>query len=192
MPIYPAPPPISKEGQHINSSFSVVICNRLQPLRITNQYIWLLQGIWKSPDDELLTLAATDGAIILMTARDLEPLLEFQPDEATDAAFANVNVGWGAKETQFHGKAGKESRTVGEIQQDKVNNVEKRSTKIVWRDDGQYFAVSYISNIDQIRRIRVFNREGQLQSTSEPVKQLGTALGRSNCYFKITPLGGNT
>ena len=43
-------------------------------------YFSYFQGIWKSPDDELLTLAATDGAIIVMTARDLEPLLEFQPE----------------------------------------------------------------------------------------------------------------
>lgn len=111
-----------------------------------------------------------------MTARDLEPLLEFQPEESSDAAFANVNVGWGTKETQFHGKAGKDSRTDGQIDQEKVENDEKKSTKVVWRDDGQYFAVSYVSDVDQVRRIRVFNREGQLQSTSEPVKQLGSAL----------------
>ena len=111
-----------------------------------------------------------------MTARDLEPLLEFQPEESSDAAFANVNVGWGTKETQFHGKAGKDSRTVGQIDQEKVENDENKSIKVVWRDDGQYFAVSYVSDIDQVRRIRVFNREGQLQSTSEPVKQLGPAL----------------
>ena len=98
--------------------------------------------------------------------------------ESSDAAFANVNVGWGTKETQFHGKAGKDSRTVGQIDQEKVdeNDGEKKSIKVVWRDDGQYFAVSYVSEVDQVRRIRVFNREGQLQSTSEPVKQLGPAL----------------
>ena len=98
--------------------------------------------------------------------------------ESSDAAFANVNVGWGTKETQFHGKAGKDSRIVGQIDQDKVeeNDTKKKSIKVVWRDDGQYFAVSYVSDIDQVRRIRVFNREGQLQSTSEPVKQLGPAL----------------
>ena len=98
--------------------------------------------------------------------------------ESSDAAFANVNVGWGTKETQFHGKAGKDSRTVGQIDQEKIeeNDAEKKSIKVVWRDDGQYFAVSYVSEVDQVRRIRVFNREGQLQSTSEPVKQLGPAL----------------
>ena len=49
-------------------------------------------------------------------------------------------------------------------------------SSIVWRDDGQYFAVSYVSKIDRVRRIRVFNREGQLQSTSEPVQNLGDSL----------------
>ena len=48
------------------------------------------QGIWKSPDDELLTLAATDGAIIVMTARDLEPLLEFQPEGQAHNIFSRI------------------------------------------------------------------------------------------------------
>ena len=135
-----------------------------------------LEGAWTSPDDELLVLGASDGAVILMTCGDFEPLLEFDPDEATDAAFANVNVGWGTKETQFHGKAGKAAREIVQEAPSAVQENEDRCIKVIWRDDGQYFAVSYVSKIDQIRRIRVFNREGQLQSTSEPVLDLGTSL----------------
>ena len=135
-----------------------------------------LEGAWTSPDDELLVLGASDGAVILMTCGDFEPLLEFDPDEATDAAFANVNVGWGTKETQFHGKAGKAAREIVQEAPSAVKENEDHCIKVIWRDDGQYFAVSYVSKIDQIRRIRVFNREGQLQSTSEPVLDLGTSL----------------
>ena len=131
-----------------------------------------LSGTWKSPDDELLILAAKDNAIILMTAGDYEPLLEFNPDEATNEAFANVNVGWGAKATQFHGKAGKAAR---EVNQEAPETTDKNDLKVVWRDDGMYFAVSFVGQ-DKIRRIRVFNRQGQLQSTSENVKSLGTSL----------------
>ena len=135
-----------------------------------------LEGAWTSPDDELLVLGASDGAVILMTCGDFEPLLEFDPDEATDAAFANVNVGWGAKETQFHGKAGKAAREITQEAPEAVKQDEDHAPKVVWRDDGQYFAVSYVSKIDQVRRIRIFNREGQLQSTSEPVLNLGSSL----------------
>ena len=135
-----------------------------------------LQTCVKSPDDELLLLVSNDGAIILMTARDFEPLIEFDPEDATNAAFANVNVGWGAKETQFHGKAGKAAREISQEVPEEVKEIDDDKTKVVWRDDGQYFAVNYVSKIDRIRRIRVFNREGQLQSTSEPVKSLGSCL----------------
>ena len=113
-----------------------------------------------------------------MTSGDFEPLLEFDPDEATDAAFANVNVGWGAKETQFHGKAGKAAREIAtDIPESAVvEGQDDCRVKVVWRDDGQFFAVSYVSKLDQVRRIRIFNREGQLQSTSEPVSNLGSSL----------------
>ena len=131
-----------------------------------------LTGVWKSPDDELLVLAAKDNAIILMTAGDFEPLLEFDPDVATNEAFANVNVGWGAKATQFHGKAGKAAR---EIVQESPEEAFENDLKVVWRDDGQYFAVSYVGQ-DKTRKIRVFNRQGQLQSTSENTKALGSSL----------------
>ena len=134
-----------------------------------------IQGIWKSPDDEILVLAAKDGAIILMTSRDFEPLMEFYPYEATDAAFANVNVGWGAKETQFHGRAGKAAREIVEEVVPVAEN-ENQAVFVDWRDDGLFFAISYVSPSDQIRKVRVFNREGQLQSTSELVSNLAPCL----------------
>lgn len=140
-----------------------------------------LDGIWKSPDDEVLVLSAKDGAIILMTSRDFEPLLEFNPDVENDAALANINVGWGAKETQFHGSIGKAGREVSKESPDTVQDNEDHKAKIVWRDDGQFFALSHVSRLDQIRKIRVFSREGQLQSTSETVRALGTCLAWKPC-----------
>lgn len=44
--------------------------------------------------------------------------------------------------------------------------------RIVWKEDGQHFAVSHISKAEEgieVRRIRIFSREGVLQSTSEDV-----------------------
>jgi hypothetical protein len=43
--------------------------------------------------------------------------------------------------------------------------------RIVWKGDGQNFAVSYITELNsmEIRKIRVFDRLGALQSTVEDV-----------------------
>lgn len=133
-----------------------------------------LCGVWRSPDDELLLLATSDGALLLMTARDFEPLVEFSVAEGQTGVLDPVNVGWGAKETQFHGSAGKEAREVAKDAQKPVGPNDNRQVSAVWREDGQYFAVSQVCN--DVRKIRVYSREGGLQSTSETVPQLGHCL----------------
>ncbi|KAG8220453.1 IKI3 family-domain-containing protein [Butyriboletus roseoflavus] len=98
---------------------------------------------------------------------------------ATDAP---INVGWGSKETQFHGSIGR-----AHLKADKDQaNVECESLvdndrpRITWRGDGAYFAVSSRSSRLQ-RVIRVYSREGRLQSTSETVPGLeASAAWRPN------------
>ncbi len=142
-----------------------------------------LQGLWKSPDDELLVLASNDGAVILMTSRDFEALLEFNPEPVENGGgeLANVNVGWGSKKTQFQGKIGKAAREAPAEASETVDaSKDDLKIRVAWRDDGQYFAVSHVCG-DQVRRIRVFSREGKLQSTSESVKKLGHSLAWKPC-----------
>ncbi len=106
-----------------------------------------------------------------------------------------VSVGWGSKETQFHGSEGKGARSKKEVQS-ALAEWDDKGTRIVWRADGLFFAVNavdpsigkilsklieYYSHVKDLlnsghRLIRVFNREGQLQSTSEPVSQLEQSL----------------
>ena len=66
-------------------------------------------GLSQSPDEELF-LIVTDAATLIIMTRDFEPLTEV-PLEPSDPTFKGeqeqINVGWGAKETQFHGSAGK-------------------------------------------------------------------------------------
>ena len=66
-------------------------------------------GLSRSPDEELF-LVVTDAATIILMTRDFDPLTEV-PLDPSDSTFrgeqAPVSVGWGTKETQFHGKAGK-------------------------------------------------------------------------------------
>ena len=66
-------------------------------------------GLSRSPDEELF-LVVTDAATVILMTSDFDPLTEV-PLDPSDSTFsgeqAPVSVGWGTKETQFHGKAGK-------------------------------------------------------------------------------------
>jgi len=94
---------------------------------------------------------------------------------------APIDVGWGSKQTQFHGSLGKAAAqtappsitsSVGSSPDDDM------LPRISWRGDGAFFVVSSLtpvpSSLDLLRRrvLRVYNREAALQSTSEPVAGL--------------------
>ena len=64
-----------------------------------------------SPDLEMLVLVTGEMAVVTMT-RDYSPVQEVSLLEAGQGAGAQVTVGWGSKETQFHGSEGKEARSV--------------------------------------------------------------------------------
>lgn len=51
-----------------------------------------------------------------------------------------------------------------------------RRPRVTWRGDGQLFAVSAVCPLTGARKIRVWNREGVLQATSEPIDGLEQAL----------------
>uniref|UniRef100_A0A8C4N4Z8 Elongator complex protein 1 n=1 Tax=Equus asinus asinus TaxID=83772 RepID=A0A8C4N4Z8_EQUAS len=114
-----------------------------------------------SPDQELVLLATGQQTLIMMT-KDFEPIMEQQihQDDFGESKF--ITVGWGRKETQFHGSEGRKNLD--------WNN------RITWRGDGQFFAVSVVCPDTGARKVRVWNREFALQSTSEPVAGLGPAL----------------
>ena len=59
-----------------------------------------------SPDQELLVVVNSLGVGTLLDC-DFNPVSEFKAtgEEAGENAF--INVGWGSKETQFHGTEGK-------------------------------------------------------------------------------------
>jgi len=127
-----------------------------------------------SPDMEVLVVISEEGKVLMMTRMwDVvheEPLFQ---DEFGEANF--VSVGWGSKETQFHGSEGKHNRSKKEIQTS-LAEWDDQKTRIVWRADGLYFAVNALDPTHGHRTVRVFNREGHLQSTSETVSQLEQSL----------------
>uniref|UniRef100_A0AAQ5X716 IkappaB kinase complex-associated protein n=1 Tax=Amphiprion ocellaris TaxID=80972 RepID=A0AAQ5X716_AMPOC len=121
-----------------------------------------------SPDEELVILTTGQETIIMMT-KDFEPITEvgIHQDDFGEGKF--ITVGWGKKETQFHGSEGKQAA------QKKIQPAvawDDRRPRVTWRGDGQLFAVSAICPQTGAMKIRVWNREGVLQATSEPINGL--------------------
>ena len=130
-----------------------------------------------SPDEELLAVSSRASTLLYMT-REFEPIAQISlgPDDLS--ASHHVSVGWGKRETQFQGKRAKALRdpTVPEkIDEGKLSGLEDRRTTISWRGDGAYVAINSVHE-DVRRVIRVYSREGVLDSASEPVDGLEGAL----------------
>ncbi|XP_034546427.1 elongator complex protein 1-like [Notolabrus celidotus] len=128
-----------------------------------------------SPDEELVILTTGQETIIMMT-KDFEPITEvgIHQDDFGEGKF--ITVGWGKKETQFHGSEGKQAaqRKTQEVQP--AATCDDRRPRVTWRGDGQLFAVSAVCPQTGARKVRVWNREGVLQATSEPINGLEQAL----------------
>ncbi|OXB66109.1 hypothetical protein ASZ78_012452 [Callipepla squamata] len=128
-----------------------------------------------SPDQELVLLVTGQQTLIMMT-RDFEPITEKQihQDEFGEGKF--VTVGWGKKETQFHGSEGKQAAQRKQTEVSPASSWDDGKPRVTWRGDGQFVAVSAVCPETGARKVRVWNRELMLQSTSEPVSGLEQAL----------------
>ncbi|XP_053858912.1 elongator complex protein 1 isoform X2 [Vidua macroura] len=128
-----------------------------------------------SPDQELVLLATGQQTLIMMT-RDFEPITEKQihQDEFGEGKF--VALGWGKKETQFHGSEGKQAAHRKQTEVLPASAWDDGRPRVTWRGDGQFIAVSAVCPETGARKVRVWSRELVLQSTSEPVSGLEQAL----------------
>ncbi|KAL2160879.1 hypothetical protein VTH06DRAFT_1076 [Thermothelomyces fergusii] len=132
-----------------------------------------------SPDEELLVIATGDAKVVFMS-RSFDVIAEvaLSPDDLKLSK--HVSVGWGKKETQFQGKGAKAKALRDPTIPEKVDegapspNDDGRCS-ISWRGDGAYVAVNFLQ--EGVRRvIRVYSREGELDSVSEPVDGLEGSL----------------
>ncbi|OWF47940.1 putative elongator complex protein 1 [Mizuhopecten yessoensis] len=128
-----------------------------------------------SPDLELLILTTGQNTFIMMT-REFDPITEntLHPENFGEAKF--VTVGWGKKETQFHGSVGKEAAKQKLEEVKPALPWDDQLPRVSWRGDGQLFVVSTISPDTGARKLRVWNRECEHQSTSENVDGVEQAL----------------
>lgn len=130
-----------------------------------------------SPDEELLAITTRAGTLLYMS-RDFENIINvaFTPDDLK--ASKQVSVGWGKSETQFKGKRAKALRdpTMPEVvDQGVLSPFDTKEVTLSWRGDGAYLAVNSVEP-ETRRVIRVYSREGTLDSVSEPVDGLEAGL----------------
>lgn len=128
-----------------------------------------------SPDQEVVVFCTGQETIILMT-KDFEPITEVEIHQNEFGEGKFITVGWGKKETQFHGSEGKQAAQKKAAEVQPAVPWDDRKPRITWRGDGQLFAVSAICPQTGARKIRVWNRECILQATSEAVNGLEQPL----------------
>ncbi|CAI6367549.1 unnamed protein product [Macrosiphum euphorbiae] len=133
----------------------------------------LISNILCSPDFERIILLTSQGKITLVT-ECFEPLNDFNIIEVELSEKLLVNVGWGKKETQFHGSEGKSKRVVKEVIGDE--NISDDSINICWRSDSLLFAIGFLDKVSNLRSIKIFNRDGILQYISEPLPGVEAVL----------------
>ncbi|XP_043231779.1 elongator complex protein 1-like [Amphibalanus amphitrite] len=133
-----------------------------------------LQAMCWSPDLELAALVTSQPALLLITA-EFEPVAELPLFSEEFGDMAPVTVGWGRKETQFHGSAGKAAAVASEPTAEPAGRDDGRP-RVTWRGDGQMLAVSVLCRETGARRFVVVSRDGSRLSTSEPVAALGQSL----------------
>ena len=135
-----------------------------------------------SPDEEILILSTGADTMLFMTT-EFESLANLTMTSEDLHVSNHVSVGWGKKETQFKGrgvaKALRDPTIPEHVDEGTLSELDDGRTTISWRGDGQYVAInSVLSDAGDFKRriIRVYSREGTLESVSEPVNGLEGAL----------------
>jgi len=130
-----------------------------------------------SPDEDLLAITTRADTLVLMS-RGFDGVAEAAMTAEDLRLSKHVSVGWGKKETQFKGKGAKALRdpTIPErVDEGTPSPEDDGGTTISWRGDGAFVAVNSVERGSR-RVVRVYNREGVLDSVSEPVDGLEGSL----------------
>lgn len=131
-----------------------------------------------SPDDELLVLVTGDDQLISMSRSSLFPLHETPLQSLHDSySDSSITVGWGKKETQFHGSVGKQAAlSKVQIKEQRLeDDGDDGRIRVSWRNDSAYFAISFLQATTH-RQIVVLDREGLVTAIKEPTEGLGSAM----------------
>lgn len=190
---------VFKQGDIISATYDPVTFDPSQTLvEIVGTIDNGIEASEWSYDEETLVLVTRDRNVVLLS-KLYEPIAEYHLEADDLKKSKHVTVGWGKKETQFRGKGTramerealaslKASGLIGNELRDptmpymvdtgEINSLDNRSVSISWRGDCEYFVITTIETVEdpddsqnsiQRRALRVFTRDGQLDSASEPV-----------------------
>ena len=82
---------------------------------------------------------------VLEMTQDFDTITEFPLHVEEEGEGVQHSVGWGKKETQFHGRAGKQAAlNKVDATQFTVSEDDDQIPRIAWRGDGSYFVCSDI------------------------------------------------
>ncbi|XP_011692610.1 PREDICTED: putative elongator complex protein 1 isoform X1 [Wasmannia auropunctata] len=138
-----------------------------------------LQCMKFSPDHGIIAGVTNTGMVITMVSTfHIMSKVDLYSDEFGQNEF--VTVGWGKKETQFHGSVGKAAAQAKPIELT-PNEHDDGLARITWRNDGALFAVSFLHKETKIRKFKIFDREGVLCSTSDKMNGLEECIVWSPC-----------
>ncbi|XP_055610784.1 elongator complex protein 1 [Uranotaenia lowii] len=136
-----------------------------------------LRAMAWSPSQEIVVFVDSNLKVVTMNA-DYDTIGEVNLKENTFGDREFMSVGWGKKETQFHGSEGKEAASRNKKEEEQMGHVDletvDQSVVVSWRADGELFAVGFAGPFG--RAFKVLNREGALQFTSEKCFGLETPL----------------
>ncbi|KAI5122330.1 hypothetical protein M0805_002497 [Coniferiporia weirii] len=134
------------------------------------------------PDESLVIVVTKDNKLLLMTS-SFDVLVEQPLLPAHEGEAQQVNVGWGSKQTQFHGSLGKAAAQATPTSLTAVGSSpdDDMRVRVSWRGDGAFFVVSALETpkLEEgriHRALRVYDRQGVLQNTAEPVAGLEHTL----------------
>nr|XP_027195377.1 elongator complex protein 1-like isoform X2 [Dermatophagoides pteronyssinus] len=126
-----------------------------------------------SYDQELLVVNTSKNVMLLFNKLWV---LKSRYDLNVDEYGANemININWGSKETQFHGQGMRDHRhrnIVDEQQTIPLIELDDRKCFIDWKHDDYHYTINFLSP-KGYRLLKIFNRDGILQHTSESIPGL--------------------
>lgn len=157
---------------------------------------------WSPDEETLSILTKENNLLLLSRLFEPLNEKQLNPEDINITDSTHVSVGWGKKETQFKGRGAKaverekealrhagldltedsplRDPTVAQLERGTISEFDDKSVKISWRGDCEYFSISTIEpvlvedtqELYDRRVIRVFSREGELDSVSEAVDGL--------------------
>lgn len=130
-----------------------------------------LKAMEWSPDAENVVFLSGENTVTVMSS-SFELLHEVNLVEEEIGEQEMINVGWGRKETQFHGSEGKQAALKKHEPVVTKHIDDDHKSRVTWRGDSSLFAVSYWCPKNECRLIKIFSRGGVLQYVGDAIPGL--------------------